>query len=457
VTAAKSVLTIGAQSSLTGGATPRGELLLNTRRLQEIRNINPETVCVGAGVPVVDLQLALTAQGLYFPPAPTYDGAFLGGTVATNASGAATFKYGSTRPWVEALTIVLADGSVLDLRRGEVIASPEGVFEIETATGQTTRVPIPTYHMPSLAKLSAGYFASPAMDLVDLFIGSEGTLGVIVDATVRVVTRPALALALINCVSEAQALSVTSALRREAHRAWSGEGPLDISGVEYIDNRSIALLSDAAFARAGISRPTAGTRLLIVQLELPDNTSAALTQLTKTLEATGVTSDPEVALPGDEQGAARIRELREAVPTSVNARVADVKYALDARIEKIAGDMIVPFERLTESLALYRNAFEQRDLDYAIWGHISDGNLHPNVIPQSFNDVERGREAFVEITGAVLALGGAPLAEHGVGRNPLKQRFLEELYGEEGLASMRAVKQALDPTNKMAPGVLFSF
>ena len=454
VAAAETVLPVGAQSSLTGGATPRGELVLSTRRLTHIEDAGRRAVRVGAGVRLADLQRALADRALYYPPVPTYDGACLGGTVATNAAGAATFKYGSTRPWVEALTVVLADGSVLDLRRGEVTASPEGTFVIETASG-TVRVPVPSYRMPDVAKLSAGYYARPGMDLIDLFIGSEGTLGVIIDATVRVVTRPALALAIICCPAEAQAIAVTDALRREARQAWRGESPLDVAGVEYIDDRSLALLPDETFARAGLRRPAASTRLLIVQLELPPRTDAALLRLAETLDDTRIAGDPDVALPGDEQGAARITALREAVPASVNATVAEAKSRVDARIEKTAGDMVVPFERSAESLTLYREAFERRGLDYAIWGHLSDGNLHPNVIPHSLDDVERGREALVDIAHAVASLGGAPLGEHGVGRSVLHQRFLRDLYGEEGIASMRAVKQALDPTNKMAPGVLF--
>jgi D-lactate dehydrogenase (cytochrome) len=124
-------------------------------------------------------------------------------------------------------------------------------------------------------------------------------------------------------------------------------------------------------------------------------------------------------------------------------------------IEKTAGDLIAPFDRVLQSIDVYREAFERRELRYAIWGHISDGNLHPNVLPRSLDDVERGREALLEIAAAITALGGAPLAEHGVGRSPLKQRLLRDLYGVSGIEQMRAVKRALDPEWKMSPGVLF--
>ncbi len=153
---------------------------------------------VGAGVPLADLQRVLAADGLFYPPVPTYDGAFVGGTIATNAAGPATFKYGSARRWVDALTIVLADGSILELQRGDVTASPDGWLELPRASGKPVRIPVPTYVMPDVAKLSAGYFARPGMDLIDLFIGSEGTLGFITDATLRVVPLPRRLVALIT-------------------------------------------------------------------------------------------------------------------------------------------------------------------------------------------------------------------------------------------------------------------
>ena len=141
----------------------------------------------------------------------------------------------------------------------------------------------------------------------------------------------------------------------------------------------------------------------------------------------------------DTDPATRLLELRESVPAAVNARVADAKAAIDPAIEKTAGDMIVPFERLADSLALYRETFAARGLECAVWGHFSDGNLHPNVIPRSLDDVVKGKEALLEIGRAVVAMGGSPLAEHGVGRNAVKQELLRQMYGDEGIEQMRAV------------------
>ena len=420
------ILPVGAQSSLTGGATPRGEVVLSTRALTGIEILDSTHVRVGAGVPLSDLQRTLLPKRLYYPPVPTFDGAFVGGTIATNAAGAATFKYGSTRRWVQALTVVLASGRVLDLERGR---------------GDTLDVPWPSYAMPKVAKHSAGYYSMPALDPIDLFIGSEGTLGVIVAATLRVIARPEVSVALFRCESDAQAISITAALR-------DGRGG-EVSGVEYIGADALACLDDEAFERAGIARPSDGSVLLLAQVEGDIDPFAAL------MGAHRLADVAVIAGPDDHRGAVRLLELREAVPAAVNHRVGEAKARVHPDIEKTAADMIVPFDRLADSLQLYRDAFSRRGLAHAIWGHFSDGNLHPNVIPRSLADVASGKDALLDIGRAVIAMGGSPLAEHGVGRNPVKQALMRMLYGEAGIAQMRAVKRALDPEWKLAPGVLF--
>lgn len=453
------MLPVGAQSSLTGGATPRGDLVISTRALTRISHESPNTIRVGAGVPLSEVQRALAATDRYYPPVPTYDGAFVGGTISTNAAGAATFKYGSTRGWVDALTVVLADGSIVEIRRGEITATaatPHGwVFTLDTARRGQIRIPVPTYTMPPVAKLSAGYHAKPGMDLVDLFVGSEGTLGLIVEATLRVIPKPKRSVALITCASDAQAVSLTAALRTEAQRSWRAEGELDVSAIEYMDYRALAAVPDDAYTKAGVARPTGPRAMLLVQAEVPRREEHALSRLVQIVERCGVDTDPQIALPDDDRGAARLFGLREAVPASVNALVALAKAQAHPDIEKTAGDLIVPFERLGDSIALYRDRFERYGVNYAIWGHVSDGNLHPNVVPRSLDDVERGRQAILEMATEVIAMGGAPLAEHGVGRSALKQRLLRDLYGDRGIEEMRAVKRALDPEWKFSAGVLF--
>jgi D-lactate dehydrogenase (cytochrome) len=472
---AAAVLPIGAQSSLTGGATPMGETILATSKMARVLEIGPARVTVEAGVSVAALQTALAAEGAWFPPAPTFDGACAGGIVATNAAGAATFKYGSTRDWVERLEVVLADGTVLDIQRGANRAR-DGQLEIETAR-ERIAVPVPTYRMPDVHKRSAGYFAAPDMDVIDLFIGSEGTLGVVTQVTFRILRpAPAFALALIPCASEAQALALVGALRDASLETWRTADPngIDAAAIEHMDARSLAILrEDGADAQHDVSVPPGAALALLVQLELPaattpeqayDDIASALddparqtplARFCRLLDAEGLLDAAELALPGDRRRAEQLIAIREAVPYGVNQRVGAAKRDVDPRIEKTAADMVVPFDRFAEMMDVYRRGFASRGLDFAVWGHISDGNVHPNVIPRSYEDVVRARDAILEFGREAARLGGCPLAEHGVGRNPVKQALLRQLYGDEGIAQMRAVKRALDPAWKLAPGVIF--
>ncbi len=473
----RQVLPIGAQSSVTGGATPRGGVVLSTAKMASILQITDTFARVQPGLPVVTLKETLAAELRYYPPAPTYDGAFVGGTISTNASGAATFKYGSTRDWVRGLTVVLACGDVLDLERGRVHAHPEGFFEIETSGG-VLRVPIPTYRMPDVPKRSAGYFAAPGMDLVDLFIGAEGTLGVIVEATLGIVTpAPATFLALVPFPDEARALAVVADLRERSRRTWRERDArgLDVSAIEMLDRRCLALLhEDGSDRKQGISLPPGTDVALLVQLELPAGTTGqqAYDQIASALEPggdatplglfcrlldeAGVLDHVDVAVPGDRARAQQFFDFRESAPEAVKQRVARAKQEVDPDIQKTAADMIVPFDRFGEMMRIYRDGYERRGLPYAIWGHVSDGNVHPNVVPRTVADVRAGQEAIFEFGREVVARGGSPLSEHGVGRSALKQALLGLLYGDRGIEEMRAVKRALDPDSKLAPGILFA-
>jgi D-lactate dehydrogenase (cytochrome) len=463
VRGAPDVLCVGAQSSLTGGATPMGGLLLSTEKLNRLLEIGGSNVRVEAGVPVAAMQDALARSGAWFPPAPTFTGAFAGGIVATNAAGAATFKYGPVRQWVQAITVVLADGTELAIERGRVKASGRQL-RIPVAGGGID-VPVPSYHMPDVVKRSAGYHAESDMDLIDLFIGSEGTLGVITTVTFRTLSPARLtALVLVPCASEPRALALVADLRQDPA----------VAAVEHMDRRCLDILrEDGADARNDVAFPDGTELALLAQIEVPAATTRAnafdeiqnalgsgattpLTRICRLLDRHRAFDAAEIALPGDRHRAEQLVAIREAVPAGVNARVGRAQRDIDPRIAKTAADMIVPFDRFTEMMMIYREGFRSRGLDFAVWGHISDGNVHPNVLPRSYEDVELGKDAILHFGREVARLGGCPLAEHGVGRNPVKQALLAGLYGEQGIEEMRAIKRALDPEWKLAPGVIFA-
>jgi D-lactate dehydrogenase (cytochrome) len=468
------MLAVGAQSSLTGGATPQGDVVLPTEFLNHAI-IDGDRMQVGAGVTLQTVQDALAKRGRWLPPVPTFLGAFAGGAVATCAAGAATFKYGTVRDWVEQLTVVLAGGDVLDLARGQCVASPEGTFEIETSTGVRI-VRLPALAMPDVSKKSAGYFVKPGMDLIDLFIGSEGTLGVIAGVTFRTAPLPGgWCRAFVPVATEANGITLVDELRRQAIDTWRTRDPngIDIAAIEHLDARSVEVVrEDGVDRKLDIHLPGGTGIVLLIDLELPPAHAAAdswkiiesalersaadspLTRFCRLLDRHHVLDDAEIALPGDRRAAA-FAELREAVPAGVNRRVALARQQ-DRRISKTAADMIVPFGRFGDMMTVCRRLFAERGLDLAVWGHISDGNVHPNVIPRHAEDVRKGREAILELGDAVIAMGGSPLAEHGVGRNPIKQELLRRLYGQSGIDAMRAIKLSLDPHDTLASGVIFN-
>lgn len=480
-----SVVAQGARSSLTAGATPSNDVVLALEgldRILEIRRDETRGVVTGGrarvepGVRLHDLNEAARAHGLWFPPVPTYDLCCAGGAVATNAAGAATFKHGPVRPWVRALRVALASGEVLDLRRGEIVADARG-FEIEARDGSLARVPLPSYRTPDLKKIACGYHVRDALDLVDLFVGSEGTLGVATEIELALAPLPAsVVTGLAAFPDEARALAFTADLRAASERTWRERDPegIDARSVELVDADSIALLRERGRLVEGVLLPGAGACLVIWEQELgesPDDEAAALAlggepapgrpalaalaRAGELLLRHGAREDVRVALPHDDRGRRTIARVREVVPETVNELVAERKRT-DPGIKKVAGDMVVPFEHLAEMLARYREAFARRGLACAIWGHVSDGNVHPNVLARSAEETERGEAALLELGEIARSLGGAPLSEHGVGKSPLKQELLRRFYGDPALADMARVKRALDPRGVLAPGNIFA-
>jgi len=276
---------------------------------------------------------------------------------------------------------------------------------------------------------------------------------------------------------ERAALDLVTTFREVAQATWRtrDERGVDVAAVEHLDHRSLEIIrEDGADRTHGVRIPDDTVVGLLIQLELPadsvpttadaydqiagamasDAPDTPLVRTCRILERAGVLDRVEVALPDDRRRQAQLLALRESVPEGVNRRVGMAQHTFP-NVHKTAADMIAPFDRFEETLSLFRSAFGDRGLDYAIWGHISDGNLHPNVIPRNEEDVRLGQAAIRACGRTIIAMGGSPLAEHGVGRSPTKQALLRDLHGDEGIEQMRRVKAAFDPEWRLAPGVLF--
>lgn len=446
------VLVVGAQSSLTGGATPDGGVVASTDHLRSILHDGGTSIRVQPGLTLASLQDGLRSSGRWFPPVPTHDGAFVGGAVSTDAAGSRTFRRGTTRAWVRGLTVMLPGGDVLELERGEVRADAAGRFLLRRSDGHEVEVQLPMHALPEVPKCSAGYRGGAGLDLIDLFIGAEGTLGAVLEVELATAPRDFAELGLLVGVpDEAAGLAAVGALREIAA----------VSAIESIDARCTELMR-----RAGRDAP--GEWLLLVQLEVPTGGDAESVAAQLSGEAEGPAAEARAALlrsgaaweaglaalPGDEAGSRRLAAFREAAPQAVFGCIASARRESGEDLRKVGGDAIVPFEQLGPFLSAVRSEAALRDLDLAVWGHVSDGNLHPNVIVRSLEDMARGEDFLLGVGRKAIELGGSPLAEHGVGRHPLKQRLLRELVGDDALHAMRTLKRAFDPANHLAPGVL---
>jgi len=472
-----------ARSSLTGGAIPRGELVVSVEGMQDRGPIEPRSGGLGRvtaqpGIRLDELQRSLAAERYYFPPVPTYQQAMLGGVVATNAGGAATFKYGVTRNWVQGLRVLLFNGELLALERGQYVARRGESFRIALSDGTELAVPVPDYRLPNLKKISAGYYAADPLDLVDLFVGSEGTLGLITAITINLIPAPAAVvtgMVLMDDPKLAQLLA--TALRDAALRAreqQDARGP-DVRSIEWIDEHCLQLLRASDEGRKRRVELSADARAaLLFEMELPERTTdeqveqtlldfmerrpgladGPLPRLFRILEDHRALERLEFAFPEDQRRQAALVELREAVPQRAQELLNRRKQA-DPAVQKVGGDLIVPYGELSAMIEAYERGFSRRGLEYAIWGHLSDGNLHPNALPRNAAETRAGFEALLEFADEAVRRGGAPLSEHGVGRSPIKQELLRRFLGDAAIATMRRIKQALDPSGRFAPGVLF--
>jgi D-lactate dehydrogenase (cytochrome) len=455
----QNVVPVGPQTSLTGAAVPKGEVVLDmTKRkgMSELeQNERGHFITVQSGVTLRELQENLDAHGLFFPSAPTYAEATVIGAISTDGAGARSYKYGKTRNFVEELSVVLASGEVLDMKRGQYVAHegdeehPAGYFELRSQD-EARIIPVPTYEMPDVPKVSAGYYAKPGMDLIDLFVGSEGTLGVITEAKVKVQEEPPTWMALVPCESDEQAFELTARLREQEPEKRDTLQPGGISAVEYIGSDAVSLVRDHGGPNA--TKPPEGNAFLLVQIEEGDEDS--MTAFYENCVAVGI-DDFLIAEPDDRVTKTKFIDIRESVPLTVNEQIAERKKT-DPAVTKVGADPCVKPEDLGQMMDIYSEEFAEAGVEFYVWGH-GEGNLHFNALPRTAEETERAKEVILKAGERIITeLGGTGTAEHGVGKNIAKQLLLLMLYGEEGVNQMRLVKEALDPKNILAPGNIFT-
>ena len=384
----------GAGTGLSGGAAGiEGALTIVLTRMDRILEIDRDNLCVISQPGVINaaLKAAVAAEGLFYPPDPaSFESCSIGGNLGTNAGGLCCVKYGQTREWVLGLEVVLADGTVI-------------------RTGGRN------------VKDVAGY------SLTHLFVGSQGTLGIITEATLRLRPLPGPRATLLAFFASVEAAG-------DAVAAMARNGLVPVT-LELLDHETILAVDD--WHHLGLDREAAA--MLMVESDAPGSSAAdELDQAEAACEATGATSIVRAA---DATEADLLRQARRLALRALERQGT-------VRME----DVGVPRARVPDLLRAIERIAAAHRVRVATFGHAGDGNLHPNLIFDR-DDPEAGRLTHLvrdEIFRAALEMGGTVTAEHGIGAARLE--WLPIQRGEAAVAVMRAIKNALDPLRILNPG-----
>jgi FAD/FMN-containing dehydrogenase len=393
----------GAGTGVTGGRVAQSGWVISMEKFQRLE-IQKGSVIAGAGVSLESLQAAAGRTNQFYAPDPTENTASIGGNIATDASGSRSFRYGSTRKHILGLRVVLMDGRVIEVKRGDKVD-----FDV------------PEIPLPNTTKNTAGYLLRPGMDWIDLFAGSEGTLGIVVQAELRLLPKPADVLAgVVFLPGDEAALNAV-----EAWRELDG-----LRMIEYFDRNSLEFLR----TRFPETPAQAGAALLIEQ-ENGD------------IDFWADHAPEDSWFAASDQDRERFRRFRHALPELVNDTMRRRGFL------KLNTDFAVPLARNREMLNYYHTRLQGSAIDYVLFGHIGDAHLHVNVLPNSEAEFQSGKTILLDFAKHAVELGGTVSAEHGLGKR--KAHLLELQYTREQIESMKAVKRRLDPEWLLNQGNLF--
>ena len=436
----------GARTGTVGGAVPFGGYVISLERLNRIKSVDKASMraVVEPGVVLAEFQKAVDAEGLFYPPDPTEWSCQIGGTVATNASGARSFKYGATRGFVEGLRVVLPDGESIRLTRGTAVASDGEIIELETETGRKIAAKCPTYERPDVGKNVSGFFNGRPLDGIDLFIGSEGSLGVITEIELSLKRKPEGFFSgivffnrhedLLAFVDDAKAASYTSRSGRQDTGC-----SVDASLIEYFDDRALSFIAEK-FPETPSGMAGA---VFFEQETTADDEDELLEAWNELLEKHNAEVDASW-FTTTEQDREKMRAFRHALPVSVNERVVRNKQ------KKIGTDMSVPDHAFTGFLRFYKETLDASGIEYVIFGHIGDCHLHANLLPKNEEEAQRARHLYGRFIAQAVMLGGTVSAEHGIGK--LKSKYLYVMMGERYMNEMAELKRAFDPNGILGRG-----
>lgn len=439
------------------------------------------------GITLEILETMLRPSGLMYPPDPTEKTATLGGSVATNASGSRSYRYGATRSWVRRLRVVLPFGEILDVKRGEVKAV-ENKFIIKTSTRGVLQVPLPSMKMPMVKKNSAGLFVEEGMDLIDLFIGSEGILGILTEIEISLTQSREAFQCLAFYSTKRQALAFVEKVRTLSRNQVVDEfrgGLTNPLSLEYYDGCSLRFLS----LRGGSPIPIPENAEAAVEFEQDideETLEGSMEEWDRLLDEFNPIQT-YVAFTEDEKR--RLRDFRHSLPEAVN------QYVRTRGVSKVATDVAVPENEVQRMIEFYeevggkalrvrvnrkqdlsltpagvggdgsstsegRKGQQGSEVAYLYFGHIGDSHLHLNFLPESAGELEYMKNLAVEVVKKGVELGGTVSAEHGVGKKVyleggMAKPLLELMYPKEALLGMAKLKLAFDPKGILNVGNMF--
>jgi len=462
----------GGRTGIVAGAVPEEGALLSLDNMNEITAIkwdeqaNEWRLICQPGIRLTDLQKRITTKSFgrdddsawkdlprflsdpsqyFYPPDPTEDTASLGGTVATDASGARTYLYGRTREHVRAIRVVLANGEVLDLRRGDHTTDSDSTLQLRHLDGTTSNIPLPRYERPNV-KCATGYYSKQNMDVIDLFIGSEGTLGVITSIEIALKKRPQTAMFLAFFSSMDDAIAFVIKIRSLARN----DGKLPVYSLEYLDSNSLRLLHEVnEDQELGIKIPHDKAAAVLSEFQ---STEAAIEALVEQLSLHHSSADETIS--GiDERDKERLRALRHSIPEAINRIIAKRKNEIPG-LHKLGTDTAVPDDRLMDIMNGYGKRLSESKLEHYVIGHIAENHLHVNILPRSLPELETGKQLVRLLAQDAVAMGGVVSAEHGIGK--MKRSFVGIMFQEAEIEQMIATKRAIDPNLILCRGNMFT-
>jgi FAD/FMN-containing dehydrogenase len=432
----------GAGTGMPGGNVGRGVVVDLLTPLRAVEGVDPSARLaeVRPGATLAELNAAAAPHGLHFPVDPSSGRrCTLGGMIANNSAGPHSVKYGATRPWVEALEVVLADGTRTPVSRGSQPEHPR----LRDIAARLRAELLPegeeiTAAWPRVRKNSSGYALRDFLesgDVVDLLVGSEGTLALLTGAVLRLAPLPAArGVALLEFTRLEEAGEAVE--RVLEHRP---------AACEILDRTFLDLVRSGGEDSGHPLRPGLEAILLVeMEGDSAEEVRGALEGLRGALE--GVADRIVTAVGQDEQQ--RLWQVRHAASPLI-ARMAGNRVSM-----QFIEDGVVPVPRLPDYVRVLRRTLERHRLPAVIFGHAGDGNLHVNpLVDVTAPGWQREVEGIVyEIAEAVAELGGTMAGEHGDGR--LRAPLLETIWGEEMVRRFRRVKEAFDPRGILNPGVI---